>query len=115
LLVGVEWDGLPRYNPNGIYPYRPEYFSVYWFRNTSDTRRPSFAEASPLFDVPYPWQLRALTAVPWGRDSRPSLVVSVSKSKAGEIHSRLEASELWLYRRKAEPRAASDRGGIPSS
>jgi len=103
LLVGVEWDAVPRYNPNGSYPYRPEHFSVYWFRNTSDTRRPTFAEASHIFDVPYPWQLHALTAVGRERDTRPSLVVSVSKSKAGEVFSQLEASELWLYRRKAGP------------
>jgi hypothetical protein len=110
LLVGVQWDGPPRYKPDGVYPYQPERFSVYWFRNTSDTRYPKFVEASHLFDVPYPWQLHALTAVNWGRDTRPSLVVSVSKSKAGEVYSRLEASELWLYRSKAELRTAPDRG-----
>jgi hypothetical protein len=111
LLVGVEWDAVPRYNPNGSYPYRPAHFSVYWFRNTSDKGPPKFAEATHLFDVPYPWQLHALTAVSWGQNPRPSLVVSVSKRKAGELHSPLEASELWLYRSKADPRAAPDRGG----
>ena len=103
--MGVEWAGLPRYNPNGVYPYRPERFSVYWFRNTSDKGPPKFAEASHLFDVPYPWQLHALTAVNWGQNPRPSLVVSVSKSKTGEVFSELEASELWLFRRKVEPKS----------
>jgi hypothetical protein len=112
LLVGVKWDGVPRYSPNGSYPYRPAHFSVYWFRNTSDTRRPSFAEALPLFDVPYPWQLHALTPDVQGRDTRPSLVVSVSKKKAGELHSPLEASELWLYRRRPEQRAAAVAGEL---
>jgi hypothetical protein len=104
LLVGVKWDGVPRYNPKGSYQYQSEHFSVYWFRNTSDTPHPNFAEASHLFDVPFPWQLHALTPIGLERDTRPNLVVSVSKSKAGELHSPLEASELWLYRTKADPR-----------
>ena len=53
----------------------------------------------------------ALTAVNWGRDTRPSLVASLSKVKTVDVLSRLEASELWLYRRKVEPRAAPDRDG----
>ena len=101
LLVGVQWDAAPRYNPKGSYPYRPDHFSVYWFRNTSDKGPPRFAEASHMLDVPYPWQLHALTAVSRERDAPPSVVVSVSKSKEGKIHGGLEASELWLYRAKA--------------
>jgi hypothetical protein len=111
LLVGVQWEGPPRYSPDGVYEWRPECFSVYWFRNTSDTRHPTFVEGSRLFDVPYPWQLHALTAVDWGGDGRPSLVVSVSKGWKREEGGPV-SSELWLYRRKAEPRAAPDRGGM---
>ncbi len=110
LLVGVQWEGPPRYSPDGIYSWRPERFSVYWFRNTSDTRPPTFAAAAPLLDVPFPWQLHALTTVALGGDGRPSLVVSVSKGWNGE-QLRPEAGELWLYRRKAERSASPDRSG----
>jgi hypothetical protein len=81
--------------------------SVYWFRNTSDTGPPKFAKAEHLLDIPEPWQLHALTTVDWGGEGHLSLVVSVSKGwKLGEGGRGWwpEASELWLYRRKAEPR-----------
>jgi hypothetical protein len=42
--------------------------SVYWFRNTSDTGPPKFAEATHLLDIPEPWRLHALTTVDWGGD-----------------------------------------------
>jgi hypothetical protein len=82
---------------------------VYWFRNTNDTGPPNFAEAAHVLDLPKPWELRALTAVDWAGDGRPSLVVSVSqglKNLPGLDECWPVASELWLYRRKAEPRAA---------
>jgi hypothetical protein len=95
LLVGVDkWvEGAERY-------------SIYWFRNMSDSGPPKFAEASHLLDIPESWHLHALTTVDWGGDGWPSLVVSVSKgSKLGEGGRGWwpVASELWLYRRKAEP------------
>jgi FG-GAP-like repeat len=111
LLVGVEWEGPPRYSPDGNYLWVPPgRCSVYWFRNASTKGPPQFAAAAHLLDLPKPWKLRALTAVDWGGDGRQSLVVSVStgykREEAGPV-----ASELWLYRRKAEPLATPDRGG----
>jgi hypothetical protein len=118
----ADWDGDGRMDllvgcSSGPQPSR---YSVYWFRNTSDKGPPRFAEPVHLLDVPKPWQLHAFTAVNWGRDSRPSLVVSVTKGwKIGEDWKLGEGgkgwwpvtSELWLYRQKAEARAAPDRGG----
>jgi hypothetical protein len=106
LLVGVQRAGPTRYSVR---------YSVYWFRNTSDTGPPKFAEPAHLLDLPEPWRLHALTTVDWGGDGYPSLVVSVTKDwKLGEGGRGWwpAASELWLYRRKAEARAAPDRGGI---
>jgi hypothetical protein len=106
LLVGVE--GPRPMNPAG--KESRGRCSVYWFRNTSDTGPPKFAEASHLLDIPEPWELHALTAVDWAGDGRPSLVVSVSKGlKSGEGWWPV-ASELWLYRSKTDPRAAPERG-----
>jgi hypothetical protein len=106
LLVGVE--GPRRLTPMGQ-GYRGR-CSVYWFRSTSDTGPPRFAEALHLLDIPDPWELDALTTVDWGGDVRPSLVVSVCRSWNRDTADPV-ASELWLYRRKAESRAAPDRGG----
>src|SRR5262249_32962463 len=60
LLVGVEW--------GAVVGQPPRRYSVYWFRNTSDTGPPHFAEAAHLLDIPEPWELHALTAVDWGGD-----------------------------------------------
>jgi FG-GAP-like repeat len=93
LLVGVDSGGPP-----------PRRYSIYWFRNTSDTGPPKFAKGSHLLDIPEPWELHALTAVNWGGDAHPSLVVSVSKGwKLGEGGRGWwpVTSELWLYQRKA--------------
>jgi hypothetical protein len=103
LLVGVE--GPRRLRPDGV--WGAGRCSVYWFRNTSDTGPPKFAEPAHVLDLPEPWILHALTTVDWGGDGRPGLVVSVSKGwKLGEGGRGWwpAASELWLYRRKAEPR-----------
>jgi hypothetical protein len=108
LLVSVEWYWPRRYQPSGSYPWQPKWCSVYWLRNTSDSGPPKFAEPSHLLDIPGPWELQAITAVNWGPDRRPSLVVSVSTGfHIGEGGGYWPvASELWLYRRKAEPHAA---------
>jgi internalin A len=113
LLVGVEWQRQPRYTPDGSYPSQPLRYSVCWFRNTSDTGPPKFAEAAHLLDIPEPLKLHALTAIDWEGDGRPSLVVSVSKGlKLGDGGGwGPVASELWLYRSKAEPRAADPEDG----
>jgi hypothetical protein len=107
----ADWDGDGRVDLMvGVQgPGGPSRYSVYWFRNTNNMGPPRFAAASHLLDLPEPWQLHALTTVDWGLDGRPSLVVSVSKGmKLGEGGRGWwpEASDLWLYRRKAEPRAA---------
>jgi hypothetical protein len=87
LLVGVQrTDG----------PVRKH--SVYWLRNLSDRGPPRFAKAAHLLDLPAPWGLDALTAVKWGGDVLPSLVVSVSRDWRREGGA---ANELWLYRRRA--------------
>jgi hypothetical protein len=78
-------------------------YGVYWLRNISDAGPPRFVPASPLLDIPEPWELHALTALNWGRGARPSLVVSVSKGwKLGEGGRGWwpVTSELWLYHRK---------------
>jgi hypothetical protein len=102
LLVGVD---------RGVQPGR---YSIYWLRNTSDAGPLRFAEPSHLLDIPEPWDLRALTTVDWGHEGHPSLVVSVSKGST--LSERAQgwwpvASELWLYRRTAEPRIAPDHAG----
>ena len=104
LLVGVQGAG------------GPTRYSVYWLRNTSDKGPPKFAKPEHLLDIPEPWQLHALTTVDWGGDGHQSLVVSVSKNwKLGEGGKGWwpEASELWLYRRKAEPHAERAAGALP--
>jgi hypothetical protein len=105
LLVGLEWE-----TP---FDERPGRYSIYWFRNTSNTGPPRFAKPVRLLDIPKPWQLHAFSAVNWGGDGRPSLVVSVSKGwRLGERGRGWwpVASELQLFRRKAEC-AAPDLAG----
>jgi hypothetical protein len=106
LLAGGE--GPRRLHPDGV-GWRGR-GSVYWFRNTTDTGPPKFAEAAHLLDIPEAWELRTLTAVDWGEDGSPSLVVSVTKGYRRDTASPV-SSELWLYQRKAELGAAPDRGG----
>jgi hypothetical protein len=96
LLVAVEW---------GRFAVRPpKRYSVYWYRNISDTGPPNFAAPAHLLDIPEPWELHSLTAVDRGQAGRPGLVVSVSKGwkRDGNQGSWPVASELWLYRQKAE-------------
>lgn len=92
---------------------QPGRYRIYWFRNTSSTGPPHFAEAAPLLDVPSLWELHAFTVADGGRKGCPSLVVSVSKGwKLAETGRGWwpEASELWLYRQTARRHSAPDRG-----
>jgi hypothetical protein len=84
----------------------PFSYGIYWFRNTSAKGEPKFAPARRLLTIPAPWELNAFSVVDRGQDGRLDLVVSVSKGwKLGEGGRGWwpVASELWLYRRKAEP------------
>jgi hypothetical protein len=103
----ADWDGDGRFDLLALVQYPegkdgPWVYGVFWFRNTAAAGEPTFAAPERLLTVPAPWELGAFAVVDRGREGHPDLAVSVSRKRADRGGNGVE-SQLWLYRRQAEP------------
>jgi hypothetical protein len=110
----ADWDGDGRSDLLVAVSYRQETggpkYDIYWFRNTSAKGEPAFAAGRRLLTIAEPWELNAFAVVDRNRDGRSDVVVSLTRGwTRKEDGGWSSESQLWRYRRRAEPAAAPSR------